>query len=572
MNQGPADGIPFPVTLACGFSPLHVQTFLAAQLQKTLPERKIRVQTGLYGNLAGTIEGMIPPESQAAAIVLEWPDLDPRLGYRQTGGWGPSDLADILVHSERMLQRLEAAIQRIPSSIKVALCLPTLALPPVFFTPGWQASEAEMRLCRGLLVFAANIASLPNAAIVSRQQLDEVSDPATRFDLKSELFIGIPYTLSHSYQVAAALGRLIQPFAPKKGLITDLDDTLWKGIVGEIGPDRVAWDLDSHNQIHGLYQQILRALAEQGVLVAIASKNDPGVVAKALERQDILISSDKMFPVEVHWNAKSGSVERILSAWNIGADSVVFVDDSPMELAEVKATHPGMECLLFPKSDYATAAKFLRQLRDLFGKSKVTAEDAIRLDSIRQSAALQQMVEEGGSPPEAFLAEMKARITLDFQGAGADPRVLELVNKTNQFNLNGRRYTESDWSRNLDDPNNFVVSVAYDDKFGPLGKIAVLRGKRIDRVLHIAAWVMSCRAFARRIEFQCLRVLFEHFDAEAISFDFIPTPKNGPVQEFFAGLSDEKPVTAVRLDRKTFDSRRPALHHTVTTNLEPIAI
>jgi FkbH-like protein len=563
INQGPAAGIPFPVTLACGFSPLHVQTFLAAHLQKALPERKIRVHTGLYGNMAGTIEEMISQDSQAAAIILEWTDLDPRLGYRQTGGWGPSDLADILAHTEHILQRLEAAIQQIPPSVKTALCLPTLALPPVFFTPGWQSSEAEMRLHRNLAAMAASVARLSNVAIVSRQQLDEVSDPATRFDLKSELFIGFPYTLSHAYQVAAALGRLIQPFAPKKGLITDLDDTLWHGIVGEIGPDQVAWDLDSHNQIHGLYQQTLRALAEQGVLVAIASKNDPDVVQKALERQDILISLDRIFPVEVHWDAKSGSVKRILSTWNIGADSVVFVDDSPMELAEVEAAHPSMECLLFPKNDYAAAWRFVRQLRDLFGKSRVTEEDALRLESIRQGAALQQMAEEGGSPPEAFLAQMKARVTLHFTGAGADSRAFELVNKTNQFNLNGRRYTESDWGQDLDDPNTFVVLVAYEDKFGPLGKIAVLRGKCVDRALHISTWVMSCRAFARRIEFQCLRVLFDRFDADAIHFEFTPTAKNGPVQEFFTGLRNEKPTASVRLERAAFESQCPALYHTV---------
>jgi len=564
-QQAPANGVPFLVTLACGFTPLHVQTFLSAHLQRALPERKIRVDTGLFGDLVGTVEGGVASESQAAAIVLEWSDLDPRLGYRQTGGWGASDLSDILTHTGHMLQRLETAIQRVPASIKVAVCLPTLALPPVFLTPGWQASEAEMRLQQSLANFAANIAHLRHVALVSRRQLDEISNPASRFDMKSELLTGLPYTLTHADQVAGALARLIQPFAPKKGLITDLDDTLWKGIVGEIGADQVAWDLNSHSQIHGLYQQTLRALAEQGVLLAIASKNDLESAEKALARPDILVSPDKMFPLEIHWNAKSGSVERILSTWNIGADSVVFVDDSPMELAEVQGAHPGVECLLFPKTDYAAACGFLRTLRDLFGKSRVTEEDALRLDSIRQGAAFQQMAEEGGGAPDAFLSQMKARMTLDFASAASDPRALELVNKTNQFNLNGRRYSESDWSKDLDEQGTFVVSVAYEDKFGSLGKIAVLRGKQEGRDLHIPAWVMSCRAFARRIEHQCLRVLFDRFDVDAIQFDFAPTAKNGPLQEFLTGLLDEKPSAPVCLRRQTFESRCPALYQTVTT-------
>jgi len=567
VAQGaPADGIPFPVTLACGFTPLHLQTFLSAHLQKALPDRVVRVGAGLYGNLAGTVEQAISPESQAVAIALEWADLDPRLGYRHTGGWGPSDVDDILVHSQSMLRRIESAIQRVPPSVKVAVCLPTLSLPPVFFTPSRQSSQAELHLNRNLVTFAACIAHLRNVSIVSRQQLDEVSSPAARFDLKGELFTGLSYTMAHANEVAAALGRLILPLAPKKGLITDLDDTLWNGIVGEIGAEGVAWDLQSHSQIHGLYQQVLRALAEEGVLLGIASKNDPEVVKKALGRSDILISSDRIFPIEVHWNAKSGSVERIVRTWNIGMDSVVFVDDSPMELAEVQAAHPGIECLLFPKGDYSAAGAFLRKLRDLFGRARLTEEDTLRLNSIRQSAALQQMVAEGDSAPEAFLARMNAKVTLDFKGAATDPRSLELVNKTNQFNLNGRRYTDGDWGKDLDDPNTFVVSVAYEDKFGPLGKIAVFRGTRTGRGLNITAWVMSCRAFARRIEYQCLRVLFDRYDAEEIAFDFAATPKNGPVREFFTQLLEEKPEGRVSVKRNMFDDKCPTLYQTVAAD------
>jgi FkbH-like protein len=305
-------------------------------------------------------------------------------------------------------------------------------------------------------------------------------------------------------------------------------------------------------------------LADGGALVGIASKNDPEVVSKAFERADILLPASKIFPIEVHWHAKSGSVERILKTWNIGADSVVFVDDSPMELAEVATAHPGIECVLFPKNDYAAAAPFLRRLRDLFGKALVTEEDALRLDSIRQGAAFHQIVEEGGSAPEAFLEKMNAHITFDFRGALGDSRVLELVNKTNQFNLNGVRYTEADWMNGAD--RDFVASVAYDDKFGPLGKIAVIRGRYEDGALHVATWVMSCRAFARRIEHQCLRVLLDKYpEAAVIRFNFKATAKNGPVREFFANVAVGDENTLTRAD---FEENCPALYHQVNANNE----
>jgi FkbH-like protein len=564
LQNAPAGAEAFPVQLACGFTPLHLQTFLAAHLQNAFPGRRVQILTGLYGDLAGTLEQLPGGEAQAAVIPLEWFDLDPRLGFRQTGGWGPADLADLVVHASAMLQRLEQALDRVTPDIAVALSLPTLPLPPVFHTAGWQSGEAELRLQERLSAFAVCVSRRPHISVVNRQLLDRESPPAGRYDLKSDLLTGLPYALAHADCAAAALARLIAPFAPKKGLITDLDDTLWSGIVGEIGADAVAWDLESHHAIHGLYQQVLRALAEQGVLIGIASKNDPRIAGDALERKDLLLPPDRIFPVEVHWEAKSGSAARILRAWNIAADSVVFVDDSPMEIAEVQAAYPDMHCLLFPKSDYAAAEAFLRTLRDLFAKPRIGEEDALRLDSIRRNAALRQMTESASAAPEEFLRQMKARITLDFRGAASDPRTLELVNKTNQFNLNGRRYSESEWRKCLEDPNAFVVSVSYEDKFGPLGKIAVVRGSRSADSIAIDTWVMSCRAFARRIEHHCLKRIFDRFPAQEAHLDFAPTPKNKPTQDFFCTFLGERPGGPFSLSKACFEKSCPALYHEVS--------
>src|SRR4029077_61081 len=104
-----------------------------------------------------------------------------------------------------------------------------------------------------------------------------------------------------------------------------------------------------------LYQQMLVALSEAGVLIAVASKNDPEAVEEAFQRQDLILPRDRIYPMEIHWGPKSESVGRILRAWNVAADAVVFVDDSPMELAEVKATHPEIGALVFPAHDEQAA-------------------------------------------------------------------------------------------------------------------------------------------------------------------------------------------------------------------------
>jgi len=565
LQQIPDAAEPFPVLLACGFTPLHLQTFLAAHLQQATPGRKVTVRTGLFGNIIGTLESAATSGEKTLAIALEWPDLDARLGFRQTGGWSREQLSDILPEVRRSLDRLKAALAHLPAAMHFAISLPTLPPSPVFATPGWLYSQAESDLQAALAEFAGAVLTLPNSSIVNRAWLDERSQPALRFDLKSELLTGLPYSLPHADAVGHALAQLLSPRPPKKGLITDLDDTFWKGTVGDAGPEGVSWDLSNHSQLHGLYQQMLRALADEGVLIAIASKNDPAVVKQAFARPDILLPLDRAFPVEVHWNAKSGSVERILRTWNILADSVVFVDDSPMELAEVGAAHPGMECMLFPKADYADAYAFFRRLRDRFGKARVSDEDRLRLNSIRQNAEFRQVIEEGGAAPEAFLEQLNAMVTLDFRLPSADPRVLELVNKTNQFNLNGIRFSEADWQAALERPGAFLVAVSYEDKFGQLGKIAVLQGSARDRKLWIDSWVMSCRAFARRIEHQCLRALFERFDAQEIGFAVQATAKNGPLIDFLTNLLGMQPSQSVTLSRDWFIAQCPALYHTVRT-------
>jgi FkbH-like protein len=550
---------PFSVTLACGFTPLHVQTFLAANLQCALPDRRVEIKTGLYGNLAGTLERS--SGSDAIAIAIEWPDLDARLGYRSLGKWGPAEEGDILANVRASLDHIQAGLDKM-NGTPAAISTPTLPLPPAFHTAGWEAGPCELELEHAVASFAASVVKCPLTFVVNARRLLQDSPADGRLDLKAELSTGLPYTLPHSGQVGRALALLIQPPAPKKGLITDLDDTLWKGIVGEVDAEGVSWDLAGHSQLHGLYQQLLRALAASGVLLGVASKNDPAVVARAFSRPDLLLPKESVFPIEVHWDAKSKSAGRILKAWNIAADSVVFVDDSPMELAEVKASWPEMECLLFPK-DPAGVQKLLWHLRDLFGKSHQGVEDALRTESLRRAAEFHSEAEQSGGAPEQFLAQADATMTVEFNPPATDARVLELVNKTNQFNLNGRRYTEADWRKQFERSGAFAIAVSYQDKFGPLGKIAVLAGRHEDGVVQLSAWVMSCRAFSRRIEDRCLEILFDKFGVEELRLQFEPTAKNGPTGEVFERYLDSRPVGAFSLSAGRFRERAPHLYQRV---------
>src|SRR5271157_452240 len=563
-RREPAPGAtPLAVALVCGFSPLHLQTFLAANLRLLFPDRQVDVQTGLYGDLAGNLERLETATVDAGAVVMEWSDLDPRLGIRRLGGWGPGDLGDIVENVRAQAARFRGLLERISQGIPLAFSTPTLPLPPLSFMPGWRASAFDLALRESIASLEISVAPHLGLKMVNSQRLSLLSPPGDRFDVKSELLAGFPYTVSHADAVAWMLARLIRNPTPKKGLITDLDDTLWSGILGEVGVDRVSWDLDHRSQKHGLYQQLLRALAEEGVLIAIASKNDPGLVEEAFRTANPILPLSRVFPVEAHWGPKSESVARILAAWNVGADSVVFVDDSPMDLAEVKTAHPDVECLLFPKNDDQAAYELLERLRDLFGKDSVSQEDAIRLESIRSAHAVAEGAPADARSSDRFLEQANGELTLAFAKDPPDPRALELVNKTNQFNLNGKGYTEAAWRAHLAKPDAFLLLAAYQDKYGPLGKIAVLSGRRDGRVLWVDVWVMSCRAFSRRIEHHCLAQLFERFDAEELAFDFVATPRNGPLQDFFVQFVGGPPQPGLCISKKTFFEKCPPLFQTI---------
>ena len=553
---------PLPVLLACGFEPLHLATFLTAHLQERFPQRPVRLTTGLYGDLAGTLErGAAGVE--AVAAVIEWSDLDARLGVRGLGGWSPTLLPDVVERAERAAVRIRAALERLAEASPVALCGPTLPLPPVAYTPGWQASAFETDLAdivAGVMRWAARH---PRVRVVRAQRLDAMSPPGARLDVVSEVRAGFPYRLAHADAVGALLAALVESPPPKKGLITDLDDTLWAGLLGEAGVAGVTWELAAGGHLHAVYQQLLAALSESGVLVAIASKNDPGLVEEALRRPDLLLARDRVHPVQAGWGAKSEAVGRVLRAWNVAADSVVFVDDTPMELAEVAAAHPGITTVAFPKDDPAAVWATLERLRDLFGKTAISDEDRLRLASLRDRE-LAEPPAEGGAGFEEFLASAAAVVRLDTRLDPDDPRGLELVNKTNQFTLNGRRYTETQWRALLARPGAFLLRVSYQDRFGPLGKIAIVAGRAAGGTVVVDAWVMSCRSFSRRVEHQCLRYLFRHFGADEIRLDYAKTERNGPLQEFFAGLfGTSLPGAGLVLTRAAFEAACPVLSHDI---------
>jgi FkbH-like protein len=556
------------VFLACGFTPLHFRTFLEAYLRLCFPAERVEVKTGLYGDLLGNLERLDAARFSLACVLVEWSDLDPRLGIRSHGSWRRENIADAVKSARKRSERLIELVGLLAKSLPTYVSPPTLPLPPVFVTRGSQAHPQECELREIAASLATSFSKCHRARVINAQWLDEMSPFARRFDPKAEISTGFPYSLEHASRVSQLLATLIRNAAPKKGIITDLDDTLWAGILGEIGVEGICWDTSRQGHLHGLYQRFLDSLTLAGTLIAIASKNDPELAEKALRRDDLLVQRDRVFPLEINWGPKSVSVDRILRQWNVMPSDVVFIDDSPREVAEVQASFPEMECIVFPKSDPLALWELFKRLRDSFGKSTVTAEDEIRIDTIRTAATLGRAIQGSRNAGDEFLRTAEATISFLRESEWCNGRAFELVNKTNQFNLNGRRVTESEWLAFLRDPAALVLSASYKDKYGTLGKIAVLAGRGAGSRLTVNLWVMSCRAFSRQIEHQYLKYLFEKMGFDEICFDCEQTQRNAPIQEFFREVLGKSFTPPLVVPKTWFAARAVPLFHRV---VDPIS-
>ena len=217
LQRSAADGEAFTVSLACGFEALHLRTFLAAELTERLPRACVQVDIGLFDDLSGNIERAAGSGADAVAAVVEWPDLDPRLGLRRLGGWRTDQLDEIVAGAGAALARLERAITVAAGARRVVWVAPTLPLPPLFPQGPGQSGPHELALRRLVADTAARLAGQPGVSVASLQRLDELSPPHTRRDVRDELATGFPYSLHHASAVAALLAELLPAAGAPQG-------------------------------------------------------------------------------------------------------------------------------------------------------------------------------------------------------------------------------------------------------------------------------------------------------------------------------------------------------------------
>lgn len=350
----------------------------------------------------------------------------------------------------------------------------------------------------------------------------------------------------------------------KKCLVLDLDNTLWGGVVGEDGIDGIKLGAAYPGNAYRAFQLALRALSERGVLLAIASKNNPADVDEVFETHpDMVLKKDDFAAIQIGWRPKSEMVEAIADELSIGLEHIVLMDDNPAECAEVEQALPMVRTLLFPRQPERFAAALAED--GLFDAMHLSTEDRKRAQLYRQRAAAESLRGRAANL-EDFYRGLDMAITIEPVSSRNLTRAAQLTQKTNQLNLTTRRYTEADLTERLRDPAWHCWTVAVRDRFGDNGIVGVMLALAAPDRLILDTFLLSCRVIGRTVETAMLAHLCDlarRLGVPLIEATLVSTAKNLPVRSLlpdhdFTQVSEEGRATMWHLDLDTRRISRPA--------------
>ncbi len=346
--------------------------------------------------------------------------------------------------------------------------------------------------------------------------------------------------------VAAGLGR------SSKCLVLDLDNTLWGGVIGDDGLECIELGQGSGaGEVFVAFQRYVSQLADRGVVLAVCSKNDE---ANALERflkhPEMVLQREQIACFVANWSDKATSLRYIAEMLKLGLDSLVFVDDKPVERALVRCELPMVAVPEMPE-DTALHVRTIAAA-GYFEALRVTREDRSRGELYQVNAEreqLKQSVTDMGS----YLDSLEMVLTIQAFDRMCLGRVTQLINKTNQFNLTTERLSEAEVAARSDDPHVVTLQARLTGRFGDNGIIAVIIARVPGTEAVVESWLMSCRVLGRRVEEACLNALVEScvdLGARPLNGVYQPTAKNSLVREMYRGLGfalvSEEPTGATR--------------------------
>lgn len=324
----------------------------------------------------------------------------------------------------------------------------------------------------------------------------------------------------------------------RRCLILDLDNTIWGGVIGDDGIEGIVIGQGSAvGEAHLSVQQAALALRERGIVLAVSSKNDDHVARGPFRTHaDMLLREDHIAVFQANWIDKAANIRAIAEKLSLGLDSMVFLDDNPVERAQVRRELPEVAVPELPP-DPAFYAQTL--FASGYFEAIAFSEDDRKRAAFYEGNAERLALQGSASDMDEYLASLKMKITFQpFEPVGRS-RIAQLVGKSNQFNLTTRRYSEADVASLEASPEHFTLQVRLTDAFGDNGMISVIICRKADREWEIDTWLMSCRVLGRCVEEAVLQEIVRAARREGVQRlvgRYIPTERNGMVAEHYAKL------------------------------------
>lgn len=321
----------------------------------------------------------------------------------------------------------------------------------------------------------------------------------------------------------------------KKVLVLDLDNTLWGDIVGETGWNKIILSNEGKGRIYKDFQRNILKLKDLGVLLTIVSKNNLDDVKEVFgNHPDMVMKWDDFVVHKINWDKKSTNLEIIANELNVGIDSLVFIDDNPREREEVKLALPEVSVPDFPEDITRLNFWFVNDVvYSYFPKFNLSVEDLNKTSQYQRQNQRREQQNKLGF--EAYLNSLEMNLQIREAKTEELPRVLQLIQKTNQFNVHPVRLTESELADKLNDKVHRIFVLHYNDKFGDEGLTACAIVKIEEGQMTFEHFLLSCRILGRKVENQFLESIIEQINPQKnIIFCYEKTSKNDQVLTFLA--------------------------------------
>jgi FkbH-like protein len=347
----------------------------------------------------------------------------------------------------------------------------------------------------------------------------------------------IKFTKKGFELIAREIKLLIETYkyGSKKVLVLDMDNTLWGGVIGE---DEIQLSNDGVGKIYLDFQKKIKKLKELGILLAVCSKNNYNDGIKGLSHINSLLKEGDFIIKKINWNNKASNIKEILSELNLGANSLVFIDDNPVERECVESILPDVTVPNFPRDIYMLNSWFINVVEENFSKINLTKEDLqkqeqymakIKRDSVSKNISY-----------DKFLQNLNIKIELYIDDDAYIDRYAQMTQKTNQFNLTTKRYTIADIRNFIDSLNHTVIAINYSDKFANEGITGLIILNHLNDYIEIDTFLLSCRILKRGVE----KILFGNLEEEYPNKDilgiYIPTEKNEQTKELYLKYGFDK--------------------------------